>query len=49
MMRLLNGTRFCVFTEPERKNYIQEEPDMAQRLQSLHDTWADKTKYVSPF
>jgi len=32
--------------EPERKNYIKEKPEIAKRLQTLHDAWAKKVKYL---
>ena len=35
--------------EPERKNYIKDKPEIADRLQSLHDAWVKETKYVSPW
>lgn len=35
--------------EPERKNYIKEKPEIAKRLQTLHDAWAKETDYVSPW
>jgi arylsulfatase A-like enzyme len=30
--------------EPERKNYIRDKPEIAKRLQSLHDAWAQETE-----
>jgi arylsulfatase A-like enzyme len=35
--------------EPERKDHLKERPEIEARLQSLHDTWAKDTKYVSPW
>ncbi len=32
--------------EPERKNYLDDKPELAKRLQALHDAWAEDAKYV---
>ncbi|MDA0765925.1 MAG: sulfatase-like hydrolase/transferase [Verrucomicrobia bacterium] len=34
--------------EPERKDYLEEKPDIAGRLQALHDTWAEETRVANP-
>jgi len=35
--------------QPERKNYVQEKPEIAKRLEALHDAWAEETNYRSPW
>jgi len=32
--------------KPERKNYIKDKPEIAERLHALHDAWAKKVKYL---
>ena len=30
--------------EPERKNYLKEKPELAERLRRLHDEWLEETR-----